>query len=86
MWLLPLLVALNHSPLIAMAVSTAVGVAHGGTRALGVLSNRSHMDTDDAHLRILGAQLRWLYIDGLALLLLAGVLVAYTLSLLGVRL
>lgn len=87
MWLLPLLVALNHSLLMAMAVGIAVGVAHGGARVLGVLRNRRCIDMDtDAYLRILGAELRWLYMDGLALLLAAGALAAYALSLLGARL
>lgn len=60
-------------------------MAHGGGRVLGVLSNRRHMDVDVnyAHLRILAAELHWLYIDGLALLLAAGALAAYILSLLG---
>lgn len=88
MWLLPFLLALNHGWMIAMAVGTAVGVAHGGGRVLGVLSNRRHMDVDVnyAHLRILAAELHWLYIDGLALLLAAGALAAYILSLLGAHL
>ncbi len=83
MWLLPLLIALNHNPLTAMAIGMAVGVVHGGARALGVLNNRRHMETNCSHLLILGAQMRWRFIDGLALLLAAGALAAYTLSLLG---
>ena len=81
MWLLPFLLVLNHSPPMAMVVGIAVGIAHGGARVLGVLSNRRHMDmdTDYAHLRILGAQMRWQYIDGLVLLLAAGALAAYIL-------
>ena len=82
MWLLPLLIALNHNLLTAMAIGMAVGAAHGGTRALGVLSNRRHMDASCSHLMILGVQLRWKYRDGLALLLVAGALAAYSLSLL----
>lgn len=85
MWLLPLLIALNHNLLTAMAIGMAVGIAHGGARALGVLSNRRRMATNCSHLMILGAQLRWRYIDGLALLLAAGALGAYTLGLLGSR-
>ena len=65
-----------------------MGAAHGGARALGVLSNRRQMDSDMeyAHLKILGAQLRWSYIDGLALMLAAGALAAYIISLLGAHL
>jgi len=85
-WLLPLLVALNHSLFMTMTIGIAVGVAHGGARVLGVLSNRRYMDIEYAHLRILGAQFRWLYMDGLALLLAAGALAAYILSLMGVHL
>ena len=86
-WLLPLLIALNQSLLIAMVVGIAAGIAHGGARVLGVLSNRRSMDMDEeyAHLKILGAQFRWQYIDGLALLVAAGALAAYNLSLLGVH-
>ncbi len=83
MWLLPLLIALNHNLLTALVIGMIVGVAHGGARALGILSNRRQMDMNYSHLMILGAQLRWKYRDGLALLLVAGVLAAYTLALLG---
>ena len=88
MWLLPLLLALNTNLLMAILVGLAIGAAHGGARALGVLSNREQMDDDMdyAYLSILGAQLRWLYLDGLLLLLAAGALAAYTLSLLGAHL
>jgi hypothetical protein len=85
MWLLPLLLALNHGLLTTVGVGVVMGAAHGGARALGVLSNRRQMDSDMeyAHLKILGAQLRWAYIDGLALMLAAGALAAYIISLLG---
>lgn len=83
MWLLPLLIALNHDLHTAMAIGMAVGIAHGGARALGVLNNRRHMGTNCSHLMILGAQVRWKYRDGLALLLAAGALAAYIFSLLG---
>ena len=84
MWLLPLLVALNHDVLMTITVAMAVGAVHGGARAIGVLRNRKCIDMDvSAHLRILSAVSRWQYIDGLALLLAAGALGAYALSLLG---
>jgi len=82
MWLLPLLTVLNHNLLTALVIGMIVGVAHGGARALGVLSNRRQMDMNYSHLMILGAQLRWKYRDGLALLLVAGALAAYTRALL----
>ncbi len=85
MWLLPLLLTLHHSLLIAVVVGVAVGAVHGGARVLGVLSNRKRIDADTEyyHLQIVGAQLRWQYFDGLALLLAAGALAAYVLALLG---
>jgi len=87
MWLLPLLLALNSNLLSAFLTGIAVGIAHGGARVLGVLNNRKHMDADPVyvHLKILGAQLRWQYLDGLALLLAGGALVAYAISLLGIH-
>ena len=84
MWLLPLLVVFNHSLPVAAIAGMAVGGVHGGARALGVLSNGRHMvmemDTEFAEFRILGAQMRWQYVDGLILLLAAGALAAYILS------
>ena len=87
MWLLPLLLGLHRSLLPAVTLGIGIGAAHGIARALGVLSNRTCMEADgDAHLRIMAAQSRWQYVDGLFLLLAAGALAAYTLSLLGAQL
>jgi hypothetical protein len=84
MWLLPLLVALNHNLLTTIIVAMAVGAVHAGARAIGVLRNRKCISVDvHAHLKIMSAVSRWQYVDGLALLLAAGALGAYTLSLLG---
>ncbi len=85
-WLLPLLLALNQNLLIAAGVGIAIGIAHGGARALGVVRNRTCIEATQAHLLILGEQWRWKYLDGLALLLAAGALAADMLSLLGNRL
>jgi hypothetical protein len=85
-WLLPFLIGLNHSLYMAIVIGVTVGIAHGSTRALGVLSNMRRMEANCSHLLILGEQLSWLYRDGLALLLAAGALAAYTLTLLGVHL
>ncbi len=84
MWLLPLLLILNHSLDIAIVVGVVIGVAHGSTHALGVLKNMGYMKMNCSHLIILGAQLRWRYVDGLALLLAAGALTAYALTLLSI--
>ena len=87
MWLLPLLVALNQNLLTTVVVAIAVGATHGGTRAIGVLRNRRCIARDvEAHLKILNSQTQWQYFDGLALLLAAGALGAYTLFLLGTHL
>jgi hypothetical protein len=84
-WLLPLLLVLNQNLLTAVGAGIAIGIAHGGARALGVLHNRKCMQVAQAHLLILGEQWRWKYLDGLALLLAAGALAASMLSLLGNR-
>lgn len=90
MWLLPLLVALialNRTPLVTVAVGVAVGAAHGGARAIGVLRNRKCIAVDaSAHMKILQSQEHWQYFDGLALLLAAGALAAYALFFLGLHL
>ena len=90
MWLLPLLVALNalnHNFLLTVVLGIAVGAAHGGARAIGVLRNRKCIAGDiSAHMKILQAQEHWQYIDGMALLLAAGALGAYALFLLGLHL
>jgi hypothetical protein len=84
-WLLPLLLALNQNALTAIGIGLAVGLAHGGARAFGIISNRTCIRDPDAHIFILGNQWYWKYLDGLALLLAAGALAAYMLSLLGNR-
>ncbi len=85
MWLLPLLVALlalSHSLFATVVVGVAVGSAHAMARAIGVLRNRKCIAVDaSAHVKILQSQERWQYLDGLALLLAAGALGAYTLFL-----
>ena len=86
MWLLPFLVALNRSLFASVTIAIAIGMAHGSARALGILSNTRHMDIGCGHLLIMAAQLRWQYIDGLALLMAVGGLTAYIVSLLGVHL
>ncbi len=66
MWLLPLLTVLDHNLLTAIFIGMAIGVAHGGARAIGVLSNRRHLKVSCNHLVILGVQWRWQFMDGLA--------------------
>ena len=62
----------------------AVGIAHGGARAFGVLNNRKNLGTSCTHSEVL-KQWRWRFADGLALLLAAGGLTVYTASLLGIH-
>lgn len=83
MWLLPLLLAFQHTFWSALLLGLFVGAIHGSARFLGVLRNRRELDAnlEYEHLRILGTQLRWQHIDGLLLLLSAGALVVYLLSL-----
>ncbi len=85
MWLLPLLITLHHDRFVAVSVGVAIGVAHGGARALGVLNNRKKLGTSCTHSVVL-KQWRWRLADGLALLLAAGGLTVYTASLLGIHL
>jgi len=84
-WLLPFLVVMGRGLFMAAVVGVMVGVIHGGARAMGVLSNSRHVEVNNSHLMILGQRLRWRYMDGLTLLLAAGALVAYLLTLLGPR-
>lgn len=84
MWLLPLLITLHHNRFVAVSVGVAIGVAHGGARALGVLNNRKNLGTSCTHSVVL-KQWRWRLADGLALLLAAGGLTAYSASLLGIH-
>ena len=86
MWLLPLLVAMRHSVLMALITGIAVGAAHGGARALGVLSNQRHLDARFAPMAAIGWQWRWQLIDGMALLLAAGALTVYVPPLFGIHL
>jgi hypothetical protein len=73
MWLLPFLMVFDHQGVSTLMMSIALGVTHAGARAIGVLHNRSYLrDEACSHLLVLGARLRWRYLDGLVLLLLAG--------------
>lgn len=83
-WLLPLLIPLIHNQFVSIALSVAIGVAHGATRALGVLWNWKSLGDSCSHELVL-TQWRWRFIDGIAMLLVAGVLTAYTFSLFGFR-
>jgi hypothetical protein len=82
MWLLPLLIVLQHDLFTAVVSGATVGIAHGSARAFGILRNRKHQNDSCAPILILASQWRWQFMDGLALLGIAGGLGAYTFSLL----
>lgn len=81
-WLLPFLIALNHNILLAVVI----GIVHGMARAIGVLKNRKYLDNPYSHLIILGSLFRWRSIDGMVLLLVAGVMIVQVVWILGFRL
>ncbi len=83
---LMLLPVFQSNLFIAIMTSTAIGLAHGIGRALGILRNHRQQGDECAPLLILGTQWRWRMLDGLALLLLAGVFAADALTLLSRRL
>ncbi len=84
-WLLPLLAGMGENLLMAGVVSGVAGAIHGGARAIGVLSNSKRIAANCSHLMILGQQFRWRRRDGFILLLVAGTLAAYLLTLLGLK-
>jgi hypothetical protein len=76
-WLLPLLLGLVDGPATGAILGLFVGLGHGVARAVGVVRNARVRASDAAaHLAIMGSMLRWQLIDGLALLAIAGVLLA----------
>jgi hypothetical protein len=83
-WLLLPLLALSQSVSLAVDIGIAVGITHGSTRALGILHNRTCIADPYAHLLILGKYWLWQYLDGLALLVVAGALSVYIFSLIDI--
>jgi len=81
-WLLFLLPALNHGLLTIALVGIGIGMAHGTARALGILWNRKQVNRMCTYASIIGAQLRWKYINGIALLIGAGMFMTSVLWLL----
>lgn len=80
MGLLPLLLILYQNPMAAAAVGMLFGAVHGGVRAVGVLWNQRQMAGGCEIISVMGQHLRWRLVDGVALLLAAGGLVAYLVS------
>ena len=75
MWLVPLALALVGNPRAGALVGLVAGGAHGIARALGVRSN-IRVRRGRADIALVVDQLRWKLVDGLALLVAAGILVA----------
>lgn len=69
MWLLPVFLTLNHSLVVDLGIGVAIGFAHGGARAFGVLSTRHNLDACGSSIL---TQWRWRVADGLLLLFGAG--------------
>ncbi len=81
-WLLPFLLILAPNIAVAAGMGLAIGIAHGGMRALGVLRNRRRIMASCDPLFILSAQIQWRAVDGLGLLIAGGGLLAHVLSVL----
>ncbi len=83
-WLLPFLLALTPSPFAALNLGVAIGVAHGCGRAIGILRNQKKLKTGtDCTPMMIFELWRWQFLDGFLLLVSAGGLSAYIISLLG---
>lgn len=75
-WILPLLLTLAPNTLWALCMGAAIGVAHGGGRALGILRNRKKVE--GLCIPIMVQDLwRWQFVDGMLLLLVGASLAAF---------
>jgi len=79
MWLLPVLLTLNHNFLANIGLGVAIGIAHGGARAFGILLTRRNLDACGSSIL---TQWRWRVADGLVLLFGAGSFTTAVLSML----
>lgn len=77
-WVLPLLLILTPNWMTAMMLGIAVGFAHGCGRAIGVLKNQCKLEETCSPMMIV-KQMRWKFLDGCALLIIAGGLTVYIL-------
>jgi hypothetical protein len=77
MWLLPILLTLNHNVFTDVGIGVVIGITHAGMRAFGILSTRRHLDECGSHIL---KQWRWRVSDGLLLLLGAGSFTAAVLA------
>jgi hypothetical protein len=74
MWLILLLLPLQHSFPALVLAGGIVGATHGASRVAGIIYNHRHLD-NVALLTVL-AQARWRIADGMMLLFIAGGLIA----------
>jgi hypothetical protein len=64
--------------LSAVVIGVAIGILHGGLRAISVLHMSQKQDSSSCTILFtMGTQWRWQFMDGLYLLLIAGMLTAY---------
>jgi hypothetical protein len=73
MWLVPLALALVGDVRTGLACGAAAGAAHGVARAFGLRSN-IRSDRGRTDFALVADQLRWKLVDGLALLVAAGII------------
>lgn len=66
-WLLPVVLTINHSFLFDVGFGLLIGAAHGTARAFSILRTSRNPDADG--LRIVLTQWRWRVADGFLLLL-----------------
>lgn len=77
-WLLPAAVVIQPSLIGAVSLGLGIGLAHGTTRALGVLRNAREPTSGTLALLVLArTQLRWRILDGAILLLASGAVTAH---------
>jgi hypothetical protein len=76
MWLLPLLLMLSHTTWEAMGIGMMIGLSHSIARALGTLHNYKHLGKNCSS-KVVLTSWRWRLLDGLALLVVASLLLVY---------
>ena len=76
MWIVPFMLALTQNTRTGLAAGAAAGLAHGVTRAAGVLRVMPRLSAWEHPAPLVLAQMRWRAVDGAALALLGGMLVA----------
>jgi hypothetical protein len=74
MWLVPMMVALSSDPRQGALVGALVGLTHGLARAFGILRLMPKLEEWERPVPIVLARMRWRTVDGIALMLTAGML------------